>query len=101
MLFNTDEFVRHGVTAEALPGLKPAFSKEGTVTAANASGIKDGAAVVVVMSAKKAEALSLTPLACIKAYANAGVDPKLWAWAQCRPRSAVWNAQAGASTISI
>ncbi|SAL00761.1 acetyl-CoA acetyltransferase [Caballeronia temeraria] len=75
--FNTDEFVRHGVTADALAGLKPAFSKEGTVTAANASGINDGAAAVVVMSAKKAEALGLTPLARIKAYANAGVDPKI------------------------
>jgi acetyl-CoA C-acetyltransferase len=75
--FNTDEFVRHGVTPEALAGLKPAFSKEGTVTAANASGINDGAAAVVVMSAKKAEALGLTPLARIKAYANAGVDPKI------------------------
>jgi len=75
--FATDEFVRHGVTAEALAGLKPAFSKEGTVTAANASGINDGAAAVVVMSAKKAEALGLTPLARIKAYANAGVDPKI------------------------
>jgi acetyl-CoA C-acetyltransferase len=75
--FNTDEFVRHGVTADALAGLKPAFSKEGTVTAANASGLNDGAAAVVVMSAKKAEALGLTPLARIKAYANAGVDPKV------------------------
>jgi acetyl-CoA C-acetyltransferase len=75
--FKTDEFVRHGVTAEALSSLKPAFSKEGTVTAANASGINDGAAAVVVMSAKKAEALGLTPLARIKAYANAGVDPKV------------------------
>ncbi|WP_244817820.1 acetyl-CoA C-acetyltransferase [Caballeronia sp. Lep1P3] len=75
--FATDEFVRHGVTAEALSGLKPAFSKEGTVTAANASGINDGAAAVVVMSAKKAEALGLTPLARIKAYASAGVDPKI------------------------
>jgi acetyl-CoA C-acetyltransferase len=75
--FASDEFVRHGVTAEALAGLKPAFSKEGTVTAANASGINDGAAAVVVMSAKKAEALGLKPLARIKAYANAGVDPKV------------------------
>jgi acetyl-CoA C-acetyltransferase len=77
LTFATDEFVRHGVTAEALAGLKPAFSKEGSVTAANASGINDGAAAVVVMSAKKAEALGLTPLARIKAYANAGVDPKV------------------------
>jgi len=75
--FATDEFVRHGVTADSLAGLKPAFSKEGTVTAANASGINDGAAAVVVMSAKKAEALGLKPLARIKAYASGGVDPKV------------------------
>jgi len=75
--FATDEFVRHGVTAESLSSLKPAFSKEGTVTAANASGLNDGAAAVIVMSAKKAKALGLTPLARIKAYANAGVDPKV------------------------
>ncbi|VVE08808.1 acetyl-CoA C-acetyltransferase [Pandoraea terrigena] len=77
LVFNTDEFVRHGVTAESLAGLKPAFAKDGTVTAANASGINDGAAAVVVMSAKRAEQLGLTPLARIVAYANAGVDPKV------------------------
>ncbi|QNB11455.1 acetyl-CoA C-acetyltransferase [Paraburkholderia tropica] len=77
LVFKTDEFVRHGVTAESLASLKPAFAKEGTVTAANASGINDGAAAVVVMSAKKAEELGLKPLARIKAYANAGVDPKV------------------------
>ncbi|MCG5073791.1 acetyl-CoA C-acetyltransferase [Paraburkholderia tagetis] len=77
LVFNTDEFVRHGVTADSLAGLKPAFSKEGTVTAANASGLNDGAAAVVVMSAKKAEALGLKPLARIKAYASGGVDPKV------------------------
>jgi acetyl-CoA C-acetyltransferase len=75
--FATDEFVRHGVTAESLAGLKPAFSKEGSVTAANASGLNDGAAAVLVMSAKKAEALGLTPLARIKAYATSGLDPKV------------------------
>ena len=75
--FAIDEFVRHGVSAEALAGLKPAFSKDGTVTAANASGINDGAAALVVMSAKKADALGLKPLARIKAYASAGVDPKV------------------------
>ncbi|KGC04487.1 acetyl-CoA C-acetyltransferase [Burkholderia cepacia] len=75
--FATDEFVRHGVTAESLAGLKPAFSKDGTVTAANASGLNDGAAAVLVMSAQKAAALGLTPLARIKAYANAGVDPSM------------------------
>ncbi len=77
LLFKTDEFVRHGVTADSLSSLKPAFQKEGSVTAANASGLNDGAAAVVVMSAKKAEALGLKPLARIKAYANAGVDPKV------------------------
>ncbi|QGZ64943.1 acetyl-CoA C-acetyltransferase [Paraburkholderia acidisoli] len=77
LVFDTDEFVRHGVTAESLAGLKPAFNKEGSVTAANASGLNDGAAAVVVMSAKKAEELGLKPLARIKAYANAGVDPKM------------------------
>lgn len=77
LVFKTDEFVRLGVTAEALAGLKPAFAKDGTVTAANASGINDGAAAVVVMSAKRAEQLGLTPLARIVAYANAGVDPKV------------------------
>ena len=75
--FATDEFVRHGVTADALSGLKPAFAKDGTVTAANASGINDGAAAVLVMSAKKAEALGLKPLARIKAYASVGVDPSV------------------------
>ncbi|KWF94144.1 acetyl-CoA acetyltransferase, partial [Burkholderia diffusa] len=75
--FATDEFVRHGVTAESLAGLKPAFSKDGTVTAANASGLNDGAAAVLVMSAQKAAAFGLTPLARIKAYANAGVDPSV------------------------
>jgi acetyl-CoA C-acetyltransferase len=75
--FVTDEFVRHGVSAESLASLKPAFTKEGTVTAANASGINDGAAALVVMSAKKADALGLKPLARIKAYASAGVDPKV------------------------
>lgn len=75
--FASDEFVRHGVTAASLAGLKPAFAKEGTVTAANASGLNDGAAAVLVMSAQKADALGLTPLARIRAYASAGVDPKV------------------------
>ncbi len=76
--FATDEFVRHGVTAEALAGLKPAFSKEGTVTAANASGLNDGAAAVIVMSGE--EGRSARPHAALRAsrpYANAGVDPKV------------------------
>ena len=73
--FATDEFVRHGATAQSLAGLKPAFDKAGTVTAGNASGINDGAAAVVVMSAMRASELGLKPLATIRAYANAGVDP--------------------------
>jgi acetyl-CoA C-acetyltransferase len=76
-IFDTDEFIRYGATAEALAELKPAFSKDGTVTAGNASGINDGAAAVIMMSAKKASELDLKPLARIKAYASAGVDPKI------------------------
>ncbi|HLQ12136.1 MAG TPA: acetyl-CoA C-acetyltransferase [Steroidobacteraceae bacterium] len=75
--FESDEYIRLGATAEALAELKPAFSKEGTVTAGNASGLNDGAAAVLMMSAKKARELQLTPLARVKAYSSAGVDPKL------------------------
>jgi acetyl-CoA C-acetyltransferase len=75
-LFNVDEFPRAGTTAESLGSLKPAFKKDGTVTAGNASGINDGAAVVLLTSARKAKELGLKPLAKIKAYASAGVDPK-------------------------
>ncbi|BCW87747.1 Acetyl-CoA acetyltransferase [Alphaproteobacteria bacterium SO-S41] len=75
---DTDEFIRDGVTYEAISGLKPAFVKaDGTVTAANASGINDGAAAVVLMSAKEAEKRGLTPLARIKSWASVGVDPKV------------------------
>jgi acetyl-CoA C-acetyltransferase len=75
--FDTDEFVNRKTNAEALAGLKPAFDKEGTVTAGNASGINDGAAAVVVMSEQRAAALGLTPLARIASFASAGVDPKI------------------------
>ncbi|MGI4858869.1 MAG: acetyl-CoA C-acetyltransferase [Janthinobacterium lividum] len=75
--FASDEYIRHGVTFEMLQGLKPAFAKEGTVTAGNASGINDGAAAVLVMSADRAEALGLTPLAHVRAYATAGVEPSV------------------------
>ena len=74
--FDTDEYPRHGTTIEALAELKPAFSKDGTVTAGNASGINDGAAAVLIMSARTATQLGATPLARIKAYASVGVDPK-------------------------
>ncbi|MSQ63316.1 MAG: acetyl-CoA C-acetyltransferase [Betaproteobacteria bacterium] len=76
VVFADDEYPRHGATTEAMKGLKPAFDKNGTVTAANASGINDGAAVVVLCSLKKSRELGLKPLARIKAFASAGVDPK-------------------------
>ena len=72
-----DEFIRHGVTLEAISGLKPAFLKDGTVTAANASGLNDGAAALVLMSADEAKKRGLTPLARIASWANAGVDPEI------------------------
>ncbi|AVP59060.1 acetyl-CoA C-acetyltransferase [Pulveribacter suum] len=70
-----DEYLNRKTSAEALAGLRPAFDKSGSVTAGNASGINDGAAAVVVMSAAKAQALGLTPLAHIRAYATSGLDP--------------------------
>ena len=75
--FDADEYPKHGTTAEKLAGLKPAFDKAGTVTAGNARGINDGAAAVIMMSAKKAQELGLKPLARIAAYSSAGVDPKI------------------------
>lgn len=77
IVFDTDEFPRHGTTAESLGSLKPAFDKSGTVTAGNASGINDGAAAVMMMSATKAKQLGLQVLARIKAYSSAGVDPSI------------------------
>jgi acetyl-CoA C-acetyltransferase len=77
LVFDTDEYPKHGTTAEKLAALRPAFDKAGTVTAGNASGINDGAAAVVMMSARKAEQLGLAPLARIRAYASAGLDPKI------------------------
>jgi acetyl-CoA C-acetyltransferase len=75
--FDADEFIRPGTTADALGELKPAFGKDGTVTAGNASGLNDGAAAVMMMSERKANELGLKPLARIRAYSSAGVDPKI------------------------
>jgi acetyl-CoA C-acetyltransferase len=75
LVFSSDEFINKKTNAEALAGLKPAFDKAGSVTAGNASGLNDGAAAVVVMSAKKAAALGLTPLARIAAFGTSGLDP--------------------------
>jgi acetyl-CoA C-acetyltransferase len=76
-IVDTDEYIRDGATIEAMTGLRPAFAKDGTVTAGNASGLNDGAAVLVLMSAKDAAARGLTPLARIASWAQAGVDPKV------------------------
>ena len=77
VVVDTDEYPRFGTTLEALQKLRPAFAKDGTVTAGNASGINDGAAALVVMSAKEAERRGLTPLARIVSWAQAGVDPAI------------------------
>ncbi len=77
VVFDADEYPKHGTTAEKLASLRPAFDKAGTVTAGNASGINDGAAAVIMMSAERAKALGLKPLVRIAAYSSAGVDPKI------------------------
>jgi len=75
--FASDEFIKAGTTLDSIAGLRPAFAKEGSVTAANASGLNDGAAAVLVMTAERAAQLGLTPLAKIKAYATTGIDPSI------------------------
>jgi acetyl-CoA C-acetyltransferase len=77
IVFDRDEYPKAGVTAEDLAKLRPAFDREGTVTAGNASGINDGAAALLIMSADKAAALGLEPMANITAYSSAGVDPAI------------------------
>ncbi|SUZ57988.1 uncharacterized protein METZ01_LOCUS10842 [marine metagenome] len=77
IVFDADEFPRHGTTAESLGKLRPAFAKDGTVSAGNASGINDGAAAVMVMSADKAKELGLKPMARIAGFSSAGVDPAI------------------------
>lgn len=77
IIFDTDEFVRPGTTAESLGKLRPAFKKDGTVTAGNASGINDGASAMLIMSRKKANELGLKPMAKVRSYANAAVEPSI------------------------
>lgn len=77
VIVDSDEYIKQGTTLDSLAALRPAFSKDGTVTAGNASGINDGAAAVIMMTAKKAAELGLKPLVKIKAYSSAGVDPAL------------------------
>jgi acetyl-CoA C-acetyltransferase len=76
-IVDQDEFIRHGVTYEGIAGLKPAFTKDGSVTAANASGLNDGAAALVLMSEEEAKARGLKPLAWIASWAHAGVEPEI------------------------
>lgn len=77
IVFDTDEFPRHGTTMEKLAKLRPAFKKDGTVTAGNASGINDGAAALVIMSREKADELGIKPLAVVRSYASGGVEPSI------------------------
>jgi acetyl-CoA C-acetyltransferase len=77
LAFMADEFIKTGTTLDSIAGLRPAFAKDGTVTAANASGINDGGAAVLVMSAERAAKLGLKPLARIEAFASSGVDPAI------------------------
>lgn len=77
IIFDTDEYPKKGTTAEKLAKLRPAFKKDGSVTAGNASGINDGAAILIVMSKKKADELGIKPLVTIKGNASAGVDPSI------------------------
>ena len=77
LVFDADEYPRAGTTVDALASLKPAFDKQGTVTAGNASGINDGAAAVIVTSAARAKALGLPVLATVRAYSSAGLDPRV------------------------
>ena len=97
VVFDTDEYPRHGATIDSLAKLRPVFTKDGTVTAGNASGINDGAAAVMVMTASKAQELGLKPMAKIVSYASAGVDPKIMgtgpipATSKCLDKAG-WNA---------
>ena len=77
VIVDADEYIRHGATLDAMTKLRPAFTKDGTVTAGNASGLNDGAAAVLMMSAAEAERRGLKPLARIASYATAGVDPSI------------------------
>jgi len=98
--FATDEFIRPGTTLEALAALRPAFAKDGTVTAGNASGLNDAAAAVIMMSAQKAEQLGLKPLAYVKAYSSAGLDPSIMGMGPV-PASKLCLKKAGWSTKDL
>jgi acetyl-CoA C-acetyltransferase len=77
IVIDKDEYIRHGATMDSMEQLKPAFNKEGTVTAGNASGLNDGAAALVIMSKEEADKRGIKPLAVIRSYATTGVDPQI------------------------
>lgn len=97
IVFDKDEFIKYGVKLEKIQKLRPAFKKDGTVTAANASGINDGAAALIIMSKEKCDELGLEPLATIVSYASKGVDPSIMG---IGPVDAVKNAL-GKANLSI
>lgn len=100
IVFDTDEFPKHGMKIEKLSALKPAFKKDGTVTAGNASGINDGASMLIIMSAAKAQQLGLKPLARILSYANAAIDPAIMGYGPV-PASNAALAKAGLTISDI
>ncbi len=102
VLFDTDEFPRFGTTKETLAKLKPAFKKDGTVTAGNASGINDGAACILLMSEEKAKEKGLSPLATIKSYGFCGVPPETMGMGPvCATRKAIERAGIAASKLDV
>jgi len=102
VLFDTDEFPRFGTTKETLAKLKPAFKKDGTVTAGNASGINDGAACVLLMSEEKAKEKGLTPLATIKSYGFCGVPPETMGMGPvCATRKAIERADIATGKLDV
>lgn len=101
-VFNQDEFPRKGLNIEQLSKLKPAFKKDGTVTAGNASGINDGAAMLIVMSKEKADAFGIKPLAKIKSFATIGLDPSIMGYGPVEAtRKALKNAEMQISDIDL
>ena len=95
-----DEYIRHGATLDSIAGLRPAFTKDGTVTAANASGLNDGAAALVLMSADEAKRRGLKPLARIASWATPASIRRSWAPARSRPAARRWRRPAGRSPTS-
>lgn len=102
ILFDTDEFPRFGTTKEILAKLKPAFKKDGTVTAGNASGINDGAAAVLLMSEEKAKEKGIEPMAIIKSYSACGVPPEIMGMGPvCAARKAIERAGITAGKLDL